>query len=92
MFSFPKSNRVDSRRAAYFRHVVEASEKIDANLCRELTKTDAWDDGDRVFAQRTLASFRKAHFTKFQALARGIAEESDAYIVKSIGRLFRTVR
>jgi hypothetical protein len=76
MFSFPKSNRVDSRRAAYFRHLCEASEKIDRKLCRELCRTDAWDDSDYIFKEKALASFRKSSFTKFQSLVREIAERA----------------
>jgi hypothetical protein len=91
MFSFPKSNRVDSRRHAYFKHMVEAAEKIDANLFRELTKTEAWTDGDTVFKPRVLASFRRSIFTKFQALARGTAEQEDAYVLRSLGRFIRSV-
>jgi hypothetical protein len=90
MFSFPKSNRVDSRRHAYFKQTVEAAEKIDANLFRELTKTEAWGDPDAVFKQRVLASFRKTNFTKFSSLARGIAEQEDAYLLRSIGRFIRS--
>ena len=91
MFSFPKSNRVDSRRHGYFKNTVEAAEKIDANLFRELTKTEAWTDGDTVFKQRVLASFRKAKFTQFQSLARGITEQEEAYVLRSIGRFIRSV-
>jgi hypothetical protein len=91
MFSFPKSNRVDSRRHAYFKQTVEAAEKIDANLFLELTKTEAWGDADAVFKQRVLASFRNANFTQFQSLARGIAEQENAYVLRSLGRFIRSV-
>jgi hypothetical protein len=86
MFSFSKSSRVDSRRAAYFRHLVEASEKINPALYKNLCKTDAWDDRDETFRERSVGAFRKANFTQFQSLARGISERVDAYLLRSATR------
>jgi hypothetical protein len=92
MFSFSKSNRVDSRRAAFFRHLCEASEKVDPKLCRELCRTDAWDDRDSIFKEKALAAFRKTNFTKFQSLVREIAAREDAYILQSATRFFRSLK
>jgi hypothetical protein len=89
MFSFPKSNRVDSRRAAHFRHLCEASEKVDPKLCRELCQTDAWDDRDSVFKEKARAAFRRSNFTKFQSLVREIAARQDEHILQFAKRLFK---
>lgn len=106
MLRFPRVRRVDSRKAAYFRMLRDAAEKVeepdvlsgrldlaDTLECKlNLDEYQPWEVSGEELRRVVLGSFRAAKFTKFRELAAALDQEVQNAALMSVARFLKSCR